>query len=438
MKKLTFLLILFCTVALFSDPLRKERKMIKDDRLLITQLKKELSTDEKGCDNPSKDLDFSVFMELKIYCNSRVAIKNRIPELNSRIVDYENYLNNYWKNCKIAVTGPKIELCKSMNSKLQKKALKINVEKEQLQNDLATMKTAGEQAKKLYERKTREQEKEEEQNIRETLKIKKETVKLMRSTIKDDGLIFKRSLAQINRMHHQNNPKLKKAIKSMKKILKFLIKCNSELIDLSHSLSRKIDNTNNLCTIKHSEKGCSKAEKKLKATFKRANSKFSTYSYNKNEAAKLELQLHKIAINTVDRRMHEALNKINSYIGSLENQNSNLKKRVEMSSTDMETIKNTGNKQFIAIYKALVKKMKKLEKNSGEYLRTFNTAGTDIENYMTECTEGSLNFSSDCGKKGNRIIADVEKTVKKVISYAKQFNRLNKDLANFAKKVSGK
>ena len=54
-----------------SDPLQKERTMIKKDKKFISQLEKELSVDEKGCDNPSKDLDFSVFMELKIYCNSR-------------------------------------------------------------------------------------------------------------------------------------------------------------------------------------------------------------------------------------------------------------------------------------------------------------------------------------------------------------------------------
>lgn len=437
MKKLTFLFFLFCTLTIFSDPMDKERKMIKEDRLFVTQLEKELSIDEKGCDNPSKDLDFSVFMELKIYCNSRASIRNHLPEIKSLIVNYENYLNNYWENCKVAVTGPKIELCKSMNSKLQKRALKINAEKEQLQNNLLTMKTAGEQAKKLYERKTREQEKKEEQNIREALKIKKETVKLMRSTIKDDSLIFKRSLAQINKMHHQNNPKLKNAIASMQKILKFLLKSNSELIELSHSLSRKIDNTNSQCTIKHFEKGCRKAEKKMIASFKTANSKFETYSGNKNEAVKLELQLHKIAINTVDQRMRQALEKISSYISSLEAENTQLKTRVKTSETDMETVKNTGNKQFIAIYKAIVNKMISLERQSAEYITTFKSDSNQINSYIADCTENSLNFSSDCGKKGNKLIVKVEKTVKKVIAYAKEFNRLNRDLADFAKKVSG-
>ena len=438
MKKLTFLLIIFCTLSIFSDPMGKERKMIKDDRMFIIQLEKELAIDEKGCDNPSKDMDFSVFMELKIYCNSRAAIRNHLPEIKSLIVNYENYLNNYWKNCKIAITGPKIELCKSMNSKLQKRASNINIEKEQLQNSLLTMKTAGEQAKKLYERKTREQERKEEQNIREILKIKKETVKLMRSTIKDDSLIFKRSLAQIKRMHHQNDPKLKNAIASMQKILKFLLKSNSELIDLSHSLSRKIDNTNSLCTIKHSEKGCSKSEKKMKDAFKLANTKFNTYSSNKNEAVKLELQLHKIAINTVGRRMHEALEKINSYISSLEADNTQLKKRIKMSKIDMETVKNTGNKQFIAIYKSIVNKMISLEKQSNGHITTFRSDSDRINTYIADCTENSLNFSSDCGKKGNKLIADIEKTVKKVSNYAKQFNRINRDLADFAKKVSDK
>ena len=438
MKKLTFLLIILCTLSVLSDPLKKERKMIKDDKLFISQLEKELSKDEKGCDNPSKDLDFSVFMELKIYCNSRAAIKNRLPELKSLIVSYENHLNNYWKNCKIAVTDAKIELCTSMNIKLQKKALKINVEREQLENDMLVMKTAGEQAQKLYERKTLEQEREEKQMIRDTLKIKKETVKLMRNMIKDDGVVFKRSLAQINRMHHQDNPKLRDAITAMKKIVKFLIKCNSELLDISHSLSRKIDDTYNQCTIKHSDIGCTNSDKKMIKAFKLANSKFSTYSKNKNEASKLEIQLHKIAIDTVKMRMQEALNRINSYIGNLEAQNSNLKKQIEMSKTDMETIKNTGNKEFLAIYKALVKKMKELEKSSGEYLKDFKDESTDIENYVSECTEGSLNFSSECSKKGNKIIADVEKTMKKVVSYANQFNRLNRDLNDFAKKVSGK
>ena len=438
MKKLTFLFFLFCTLTIFSDPMGKERKMIKDDRLFITQLEKELAVDEKGCDNPSKDMDFSVFMELKIYCNSRASIKNHLPEIKNLIVNYESYLNNYWKNCKVAVTGTKIELCKSMNSKLQSRAKKINVEKDQLQNNLLTMRTAGEQAKKLYERKNREQEKKEEQNIRETLKIKKETVKLMRSTIKDDGLIFKRSLAQINRMQHQNNPKLKNAITSMLKILKFLINCNSELIDISHSLSRKIDNTNSLCTIKHSEKGCSKAEKKMISAFKTANSKFEIYSGNKNEVVKLELQLHKIAINTVDQRMREALEKISSYISSLEAENTGLKQRIETSKTDMETVKNTGNKQYIAIYKSIVNKMISLEKQSAGYITTFRSDSNQINSYISDCTENNLNFSSDCGKKGNKLIVDIEKTVKKVMTYAKQFNRLNRDLADFAKKVSGK
>ena len=438
MKKVTFILITLCVFSLLSDPLKKERKMIKEDKKFISQLEKELSVDEKGCDNPSKDLDFSVFMELKIYCNSRSAIKNRLPQIKSQIINYENYLNNYWKNCKVATTKTKIDLCSSMNTKLKKKAGKINVEREQLESDMLVMKTAGEQAKKLYERKSLKQEREEKKMIRDTLKIKKETVKLMRGTINDDGLIFKRSLAQVNMMHHQNNPKLKNAIQSMKKILKFLIKCNSELLTISLSLTRKIDDTYSQCTIKHSDIGCTNSEKKMIEAFKTANSKFNIYSQNRNEAAKLEIQLHKIAINTVKMRMQDARNRINSYIGSLESQNSNLKKQIEMSKTDMGTIKNTGNKQHIAIYKKLVNKMTELEKNSGEYLKDFKDENTDIENYVSECTEGSLNFSSECSKKGNKIIADVEKTMKKVVSYANQFNRLNRDLNDFAKKVSGK
>ena len=371
-----------------SDPLQKERTMIKKDKKFISQLEKELSTDEKGCDNPSKDLDFSVFMELKIYCNSRVAIRNRLPEIKSLIVDYENYLNNYWKNCKIATTKTKIDLCSSMNMKLKNRAEKINVEREQLENDMLVMKTAGEQAKKLYERKSLQQERQEKKLIRDTLQIKKETVKLMRGTINDDGLIFKRSLAQINMMHHQDNPKLKDAIQSMKKILKFLIKSNSELVHTSISLSRKIDDTYNQCTIKHSEVGCTNSEKKMVAAFKTANSKFNTYSHNRNEAAKLEIQLHKIAINTVKMRMQDAKNKIENYIKNLEEQNSILNRQIEISKTDMETIKNSGNKQNIAIYTVIVRNMKKLEKQSA-------WAQDDIDSMSDRLDKTELHTATD-------------------------------------------
>jgi len=436
--KVAFILIaLVISLSLSADPLKKEREMIKTDKIFISKLEKELSVDEKGCDKPSSDLDFSVFMELKIYCNSRISIKNSVPELKSLLLDYESYFKNYWKNCKVAVTKSKIDLCTSMNLKLQRRAKRVNTEKAQLQKDLLIMKTAGEHAKKLYERKTQKQEKEEEKSIRDTLKIKKETVKLMRDTIKDDRLTFQRSFAQISRMHHQNNPNLKEAITSMKKIVKFLIKKNAELLDISHSLSRKIDNTNNQCTIKRSKLGCDNADKKMIKTFKIANTKFNTYSNNRKEASKLEIKLHKIAIDTVRSRMQEAQKTISSYILSLQTQNDHLKKRVEMSSTDMETIKSNGNKQNIVIYSKLVAKMKELEKKSGLYLSSFKSENESITNYIAECTEGSLNFSSECGKKGNLIISNVRNNMNRIVGYAKDYNRLNLDLANFSKKVSG-
>ncbi len=147
-----------------------------------------------------------------------------------------------------------------------------------------------------------------------------------------------------------------------------------------------------------------------------------------------EDDFHRDLLKDIAAKTENAKQTMLSYIKSLEEQNGHLKQRLGTSDNDIEVVKSRNNRQLLKTYTGLVDTMKKLEKESSEFIVFFKDANQRIDAFNSKCTQNKSELSSECRIEGDKIVSEVNQMMEKVSKYANDFNKLNNDLNDFAKK----
>lgn len=424
--------------SVFANSLKEETARITADRKMIAELEKGLSKDERGCEKPSGDLDKSVLIELQIYCNARNSAKRRLAPLKDHISAYETTVTNYYTNCKIVDTDELLVLCKNLDDKVVKAAELVNDEKELLRKDLDEMENSAKKAANINKEKSDWSKKEHDQEINDSLRVKKELVITMQKGLIDDSVILEKSKIKLTNAMKNSSKDLYERTADLLKGVTSLISVNRNLRETCQLMTRNIDITNSACTIKYSEKACSEAENKLTQVFDEGNAKLKAYTDEKERLRALEMELHRLSIAEIAVTMENANRQISFYTGNLQLQNDQLKQRIELSVNDLEVLKGMDGKGFVETYLGYVETMKSLEKESAGFIEFLGLSTVRINEFIKNCTQNKSEYSTECRIEGDNIVKDVDSVMKKISQYGAKFSRLNSDLAAFAKKVSGK
>lgn len=423
--------------SIFASSLKEENAKITADRKMITDLEKKLSKDERGCEQPPEGLDKSVMIELQIYCNARNSAKGRLAPLKDHISAYETAVTNYYTNCKTVNTEELLILCRSLDDKVVEAAEMVNNEKEGLKKDLDEMENSAKKATDKNKEKTDWAKKEHDQQINDTLRTKKDLVTTMQKGLIDDSVLLEKSKLKLTQALKKGSTNLQDKTSVLLKGVTALVSVNKNLRDTCYSMKRNIDNTNNCCTIKYSEKKCKDAEKNLEQIFEEGNRKLAAYTTEKERLKGLEQELHKLSLSEITVTMENAARQITFYIGNLQLQNDQLKQRIEMSSNDIEVLKNMQGKSYLQTYLGYVEMMKALEKESAGFIEFLSISTTRISEFIKNCTQNQNEYTTECRIEGDNVVKDVDSAVSKISQYGAKFDRLNSNLAAFAKKVSG-
>ncbi|HSW61151.1 MAG TPA: hypothetical protein VLJ60_10145, partial [bacterium] len=249
--------------SIYASSLKEENTKITADRKMIANLEKALSKDERGCENPAEELDKSVLIELQIYCNARNAARNRLPQLKDLILGYETAVKNYYSNCKIVDTDELLILCETLDDKVVKAAELVNAEKENLRKDLDEMENSAKKAASINKEKNDWSKKEHDQQINDSLRVKRDLVMTMQKGLIDDSVILEKSRIKFSSALNNSSGEIRDRTEYLLKGVTSLIAVNKNLRDTCQSMTRNIDITNSSCTIKYSEKACTEAEKRL-------------------------------------------------------------------------------------------------------------------------------------------------------------------------------
>ncbi|HPM46720.1 MAG TPA: hypothetical protein PLW78_02610 [bacterium] len=434
----TVLILSGICFSVYASSLKKENAKITADRKMIADLEKGLSKDERGCEKPSEGLDKSVLIELQIYCNARNSAKRRLVPLKDHISAYETAVTNYYANCKIVDTDELFVLCEALDDKVVKAAELVNDEKESLRKDLDEMENSAKKAAIINKEKNDWSKKEHDQQINDSLRVKRDLVMTMQKGLIDDSVILEKSRIKFSSALNNSSGEIRDRTEYLLKGVTSLISVNKNLRDTCQSMTRNIDITNSSCTIKYSEKACTEAENKLTQVFDEGNAKLKAYTGEKERLRTLEMELHKLSIAEIAVKMENANRQISFYIGNLQLQNDQLKQRIELSGNDLEVLKGMDGKAFVETYLGYVETMKSLEKESAGFIDFLGLSTARINEFIKNCTQNKSEYSTECRIEGDNIVKDVDSIMKKISQYGAKFSRLNSDLAAFAKKVSGK
>ena len=433
----TVLILSGLCFSIYASSLKEENAKITADRKMITNLEKALSKDERGCEKPSEGLDKSVMIELQIYCNARNSAKRRLTPLKEHISSYESAVKNYYTNCKIVDTDELLILCESLDDKVVKAAQIVNDEKENLRKNLDDMENSAKKAKDKLNEKNEWAQKERDQQINDALRVKKDLVKSMQKELIDDSVLLEKSKLKLVQALKSTSKELAEKYEVLLKGVNSLIAVNKNLRDISQSMTRNIDLANSACTIRHSEKACADAEKKLTQIFDEGNAKLKAYTDEKERLRLFEQEIHKLSLSEIAVKMENANRQISFYIGNLQLQNGQLKQRIELSGSDIEVLKGMGGKGFLETYMGYVETMKSLEKESAGFIEFLGLSTVRINEFIKNCTQNKTEYSTECRIEGDNIVKDIDSVVSRISQYGAKFSRLNSDLAAFAKKVSG-
>ncbi|MBP5434733.1 hypothetical protein J6Z39_02810 [bacterium] len=433
MKKLFFVpaLVLALCAFLFADDYSNEIKRLSQDKKRIADIEKKLSADEKDCVEKPQDLAVEVLRELQIYCDTRESLKNRLPHMKELIADYEERLADFSKEC--GKKGGEPALCENSEIALLKSAEELNAERENFDKDLEILDSSAKRAKQINEEKNDIARREFDQNIGENLRAKKSLINATRESLKRDEKLFKLSKSQTVSAKN-NSVSAKMSADALLKNLETLLKMNAELLSFTQSMQKKVDQADDRCIKKHDAAKCQAIEKEMESLFATANEKLDQYKSEKSKSGALEDDLHRDLLKDIAAKTENAKRTMQSYVKSLEEQNAHLKQRLSTSDNDIEVVKSRNNRQLLKTYTGLVDKMKALEEQSAVFIAFFNEANQRIDAFNSKCTQNRSELSSECRIEGDKIVSEVNQTMEKVSKYANDFNQLNKDLNDFAKK----
>lgn len=435
MKKLFFVpaLVLALCAFLFADDYSNEIKRLSQDKKRIADIEKKLSADEKDCVEKPQDLAVEVLRELQIYCDTRESLKNRLPHMKELIADYEERLADFSKEC--GKKGGEPALCENSEIALLKSAEELNAERENFDKDLEILDSSAKRAKQINEEKNDIARREFDQNIGENLRAKKSLINATRESLKRDEKLFKLSKSQTVSAKN-NSVSAKTSADALLKNLDTLLKMNAELFAFTQTMRKKVDQADLLCIKKHDAEKCQAIEKEMEALFTTANEKLDQYKSEKSKSGPLEDDFHRDLLKDIAAKTENAKQTMLSYIKSLEEQNGHLKQRLGTSDNDIEVVKSRNNRQLLKTYTGLVDKMKALEAQSAGFIAFFNEATQRVDAFNSKCTRNRSELSTECRIEGDKIVSEVNQTMEKVSKYANDFNQLNKDLNDFAKKFN--
>ena len=432
MKKLFFVpaLVLALCAFLFADDYSNEIKRLSQDKKRIADIEKKLSADEKDCVEKPQDLAVEVLRELQIYCDTRESLKNRLPHMKELIADYEERLADFNKECG---KGGDAALCENSEITLLKSADELNSERENFDRDLELLDSSAKKAKRINEEQNEIARREFDQNIGDNLRAKKGLISAIQDSLKRDDKLFKLSKSQTISARNTSNY-AKNSADALILNMERLLKMNAELSAFTQTMQKKVSQAEDLCIKKHDAAKCQAIEKEMESLFATANEKLDQYKSEKSKSGPLEDDFHRDLLKDIAAKTENAKQTMLSYIKSLEEQNGHLKQRLGTSDNDIEVVKSRNNRQLLKTYTGLVDTMKKLEKESSEFIVFFKDANQRIDAFNSKCTQNRSELSSECRIEGDKIVSEVNQTMEKVSKYANDFNQLNKDLNDFAKK----
>jgi len=417
---------------LFADDYSKEIKRLAQDKKKIAEIEKRLSADEKDCIKKPQNLALEVLKELQIYCDTRESLRNRLPHMKELLADYEERLTDFNKEC--GKSGD-AALCENSEIALLKSADELNSERENFDRDLELLDSSAKKAKRINEEQNEIARREFDQNIGDNLRAKKGLISAIQDSLKRDDKLFKLSKSQTISARNTSNY-AKNSADALILNLERLLKMNAELSAFTQTMQKKVSQAEDLCIKKHDAAKCQAIEKEMESLFATANEKLDQYKSEKSKSGPLEDDFHRDLLKDIAAKTENAKQTMLSYIKSLEEQNGHLKQRLGTSDNDIEVVKSRNNRQLLKTYTGLVDTMKKLEKESSEFIVFFKDANQRIDAFNSKCTQNRSELSSECRIEGDKIVSEVNQTMEKVSKYANDFNQLNKDLNDFAKKFN--
>ncbi|MBR6245006.1 hypothetical protein IKR20_05485 [bacterium] len=417
---------------LFADDYSKEIKRLAQDKKKIAEIEKRLSADEKDCIKKPQNLALEVLKELQIYCDTRESLRNRLPHMKELLADYEERLTDFNKECG---KGGDAALCENSEITLLKSADELNSERENFDRDLELLDSSAKKAKRINEEQNEIARREFDQNIGDNLRAKKGLISAIQDSLKRDDKLFKLSKSQTISARNTSNY-AKNSADALILNLERLLKMNAELSAFTQTMQKKVSQAEDLCIKKHDAAKCQAIEKEMEALFTTANEKLDQYKSEKSKSGPLEDDFHRDLLKDIAAKTENAKQTMLSYIKSLEEQNGHLKQRLSTSDNDIEAVKSRNNRQLLKTYTGLVDKMKALEEQSSGFIAFFNEANQRIDAFNSKCTQNRSELSSECRIEGDKIVSEVNQTMEKVSKYANDFNQLNKDLNDFAKKFN--
>lgn len=437
MKKYLILLLLFCSFTVYADIYKDEAKKITADKKRISEIGKKLSTDEKECENPSKnDLSRNVVSELKIYCEARESAKSRIPDIKNLLAEYENILKNYLDECKTVDTDEKYSKCESLDQQVAASAERLNDEKEKFNSEIDTMENAAARAKELNERSNDAGREDFKRTVTNNLNAKKELVQAMQKGLEEDNKVFKTSKTKLNQSLKNDSPDSAKIGKDFLGGLNSILLQNNNLRQICASMLKTINEAQNVCVTKLNMDKCRKEETKLENLFNDGNSKLSAYKDEKNNLVAIENDYHKAGMGNILAKTENAQKTISNYLQGLKEQNSYLNQQLGMSDKNTEIVKSRNNKKLLDTYLKLVATMKELENESAEFIKFYEEYLNKISNFNSSCVSGKSEFTTECKIEGDKIVNDINTQEPKIMKYGENLNKFNKDFADFFNKFN--
>lgn len=424
-----FLLLL--SVSLTADDYSNEIKRLAQDKKKIADIEKRLSVEEKDCLEQPQNLAIEVVRELQIYCDTRKSLKNRLPHLKELLAGYEERLADFNREC--GKKGGEPALCENSEIALLKSAEELNGERENFDKDLELLDSSAKRAKQINEEKNDIARRDFDQNIGDNLRAKKSLISATQDSLKRDEKLFKLSRSQTVSAKN-SSATAKTSAEALLLNLDTLLKMNAELFTFTQTMRKKVDQADLLCIKKHDAEKCQAVEKEMETLFAAANEKLDQYKSEKLKSGSLEDDLHRDLLKDIAAKTENAKQTMISYIRSLEEQNGHLKQRLSTSGNDIEVVKSRNNRQLLKTYTGLVDKMKELEQQSSGFIAFFKEANQRIDAFNSKCTRERSELSAECRIEGDKIVSEVNQTMENVSKYAADFNKLNKDLNDFAKK----
>ena len=427
-------LIFFCFSTIYCDIYQEESKKIEKDQKKIAEFEKKLATDDKGCENPSENMERNVANEVKIYCEARRSAKSRIPTLKKLLKEYEETLKNYLGKCSSVTNEESFTLCEDLNGKISLSSELLNDEKEKFYNEIDTLENAAARAAELNKINNEAYKEDFVRTISNNLNAKSELVNNMQKGLEKDKNLFQKSKANLNKSLAGNSEETKANGGRFLSGINNILLQNGNLLQICTSMLKTIKTAKELCIAKLNMEKCRETEIKLENLFADGNTKLVLYKKDKNDLISLEDEYYKSKMNEISVKMENAQKTIAQYLQNLKEQNSYLKQQIETSDKNLEVVKSRNNKKMTETYQKHIETMKELETESRNFIQFYEENTNKINNFTVSCVQGKSTFTVECKIEGDKIVSEINSSEKNIQKYGDKFNKLNKDLGDFYKK----